>query len=101
MLHHFGHVHSAPSSGPQSIDYQLNFVARRPAKSLIVISMVADDLRTIVRNSPGRIVEAFIEPFEALSNTGLLTAIVQNTGTLSSIYNVSRFRDTESAPLID
>ena len=39
--------------------------------------------------SPGRIVEAYISPFEALSVEGLLTILVQNTGSVSASYQVS------------
>ena len=38
--------------------------------------------------SPGRIVEAYIESFEALSSDGLLNIIVQNTGSLTATYKV-------------
>lgn len=39
--------------------------------------------------SPARIVEAYLDPFEALSTTGLLTVYVQNIGVLTSTYMVS------------
>lgn len=38
--------------------------------------------------SPGRIVEAYIDSFEALSTDGLLTVIVQNTGSITATYQV-------------
>lgn len=38
--------------------------------------------------SPGRIVEAYIDPFEALTETGELVVIVQNLGTISASYQV-------------
>ena len=88
MLHNFGKVHSVPHSRGL-VDYQLSFLADRPTKSLIMISMVADDLKVIVHKSPGRIVEAYIEAFEALSTTGDLLVIVQNIGGLTASYNVS------------
>ena len=88
MLHNFGKVHSVPHTRGL-VNYQLNFLADRPTKSLIMISMVADDLKVIVHKSPGRIVEAYIEAFEALSTTGDLLVIVQNIGGLTASYNVS------------
>ena len=88
MLHNFGKVHSVPHSRGL-VDYQLNFLADRPTKSLIILSMVADDIKVIVHKSPGRIVEAYIEAFEALSTTGDLLVIVQNIGGLTASYNVS------------
>lgn len=39
--------------------------------------------------SPGRIIEAYIEPFEALSVDGYLNVYVQNTGSISASYTVS------------
>lgn len=90
MLHNYGKVHSVPhmtSNG--KIDYQLNFLADRPTKSVVMISMVADDIKAVVNKSPGKIVEAYIEAFEALATTGDLIVIVQNIGSLTASYNVS------------
>ena len=36
--------------------------------------------------SPARIVEAYIDPFEALTETGELTVIIQNIGTITASY---------------
>lgn len=47
MLHNFGKVHSLPHSKGRT-DFQLNFVATSHRNSLIVISMVADDLKAVV-----------------------------------------------------
>ena len=87
MLHNFGRVHSLPHT-KKLTDYQVNFVADRPAKSFITVSMVADDMRVVVHKSPGRIVESYIEAFEALSTTGELVALVQNIGKYTATYNV-------------
>ncbi len=38
--------------------------------------------------SPGRIVEAYIDPFEALSIDGQLDVFVQNIGGITATYNV-------------
>ena len=108
MLHNFGKVHSLPHSKGKT-DFQLNFIATSRRNSLIVISMVADDLKAVVNTlvtyytavpqihhilvhlcnrSPGRIVEAYIDPFESLSVDGLLMVIVQNTGMITATYQV-------------
>lgn len=87
MLFNFGKVHSMPHTRDIT-DYQINFIANKPTKSLIVISMVADDMKLVVHKSSGRIVEAYIESFEALSSTGTLLALVQNIGSLTATYNV-------------
>lgn len=88
MLHNFGKVHSVPHTSDIT-DYQVNFIANRPTKSLIVISLAADDMKVVVHKSPGRIVEAYIESFEALSSTGTLITLVQNIGSFTATYNVS------------
>ena len=87
MLHNFGKVHSVPHTHGL-IDYQLNFLADRPTKSIVMLSMVADDIKAVVHKSPGRIVEAYIDAFEALATTGDLMVIVQNIGSLTASYNV-------------
>lgn len=87
MLHNFGKVFSVPHTSGRT-DFQVNFLADRPTTSLIVITMAADDIKIITRVAPGRIVSAYIETFEALSTTGTLLAVIQNTGTYTSTYNV-------------
>ena len=42
-----------------------------------------------VYRSPGRIVEAFIDPFESLSIDGLLNVYIQNTGSITATYTIS------------
>ena len=91
MLYNFGKVFSLPHTKGRS-DFQVNFIADRPTTSLVVLTIAADDIKTITRVAPGRIVSAYIESFEALSTTGTLLAIVQNTGTYTSTYNVRLFK---------
>ena len=57
--------------------------------SMIIITMEADELRSVVNTSPGRIVDMSIEPFKALSMDGLLTVLMENTGSISAAYQVS------------
>lgn len=87
MLHNFGKVYSMPHTRGRT-DFQLTFIADRPTTSLLVITMAADDLKVVTRVSPGRIISAYIDSFEALSTTGVLVIVIQNTGTYTSIYNV-------------
>ena len=87
MLHNYGKLHSVPHTNGK-INYQLNFLADRPTKSVVMLSMVADDIKVVVHKSPGRIIEAYIEAFEALATTGDLMVIVQNIGSLTASYNV-------------
>ena len=87
MLHNFGKVYSMPHTSGRT-DFQVNFIADRPTTSLIVITMAADDLITITRVAPGRIVSAYIDAFEALSTTGSLLVVIQNMGSYTSTYKV-------------
>lgn len=87
MLYSFGKVHSMPHTSGRT-DFQVNFIADRPTTSLVVITMAADDLKTINKVAPGRIVSAYIDAFEALSSTGTLLTIIQNTGVYTATYNV-------------
>ena len=88
MLHNFGKVHSLPHTKGLT-DFQVNFIADRPTTSIIIVTMAADDLKVVNRVAPGRIISVFIDTFEALSSTGLLLAVIQNTGTFTSTYNVA------------
>lgn len=87
MLHNFGKVYSLPHTKGRT-DFQVNFIANRPTTSLVVITMAADDLKTITRVAPGRIVSAYIDSFEALSTTGILLTVIQNLGAYTSTFNV-------------
>lgn len=87
MLHNFGRVYSLPHTAGRT-DFQLNFIADRPTTSLVVLTMAADDLKVVTRVAPGRIISAFIDTFEALSTTGTLLAVIQNTGSFTATYNV-------------
>lgn len=87
MLHNFGKVFSLPHTNGRT-DFQVNFIADRPTTSLVVLTIAADDIKVITRVAPGRIVSAYIESFEALSTTGALLTIIQNTGSYTSTYNV-------------
>ncbi|XP_065919343.1 hapless 2-like [Dysidea avara] len=88
MLHNIGRVLDFPRRD-NLIDYRLDFIYEGIRRSIFTITMEADDLQTIVSRSPGRIVETYIEPFEALSVEGLLTVAIQNVGTVSTSYQVS------------
>lgn len=87
MLHNFGRVHSFPHTRERT-DYQMNFIAQRVRRSLLTLSMEADSLRIVINKASGRIIEAFLEPFESLSTQGFLSIYIQNTGSLTATYNV-------------
>ena len=88
LVKNFGRVVPAPSTTTV-----LDFMSVNLQKSLIIITMEADELRSVVNTSPGRIVDMSIEPFEALSMDGLLTVLVENTGSISAAYQVSHVAD--------
>ena len=87
MLHNFGKVHSFPHTTERT-DFQMNFLAQRVRRSLLTLSMEADSLKVVVNKAVGRILEAFLEPFESLSTQGFLSIYIQNTGALTATYVV-------------
>ena len=68
--------------------YHMNYRSHRTHKSLITLQFTADEVTFVEHRSPGRIVEALIEDFLALAGSGLLTVVVQNTGSLTADYSV-------------
>ena len=66
----------------------LELISTQVQKSLITITMEADQLRAVANTSPGRIVDCYVDAFEALSMDGLLTVLVENTGYISASYQV-------------
>ena len=67
----------------------MSFLSHKTHKSLITIQFAADQVAFVENRSPGRIVEALIEDFLALAGSGILTVVVQNTGSLTADYSVS------------
>jgi len=57
--------------------------------SVITLTVSADDLVFISNRSPGRILVAYVEPFESLSRDGVLVARVANVGTLAADYDIT------------
>ena len=70
--------------------YHINYLSHKTHKSFITLQFIADDVSFVEHRSPGRIVEALLEDFLALSGSGLLTVVVQNTGRITSDYSVSQ-----------
>lgn len=69
--------------------YHMSYLSHKSHKSLITLQFSADEVLFIENRSPGRIVEALIEDFLALAGSGILTAVIQNTGSLTADYSVS------------
>ena len=84
MVKNFGRT--VPASSTTTV---LDFISTNLQKSMIIITMEADELQSVVNTSPGRIVDMSVEPFEALSMDGVLTVLVENTGSISAAYQVS------------
>ena len=57
--------------------------------TLITLSIYADDIRFITNVSPGKIVSATINDFEALADPGKLVAVVENSGCIAAKYEVT------------
>ena len=69
--------------------YHMSFLSHKTHKSFITLQFAADSISFVENRSPGRIVEALIEDFLALAGAGILTVVVQNTGTITADYSVS------------
>lgn len=50
--------------------------------------MLTVDCYALILRGKGRIVEALIEDFKALSGSGILTVSIQNTGFITADYSV-------------
>lgn len=68
----------------------MSYLSHKVHKSLITLQFTADYISFVEHRSPGRIVEALIEDFLALAGSGILTAVIQNTGSLTADYSVSQ-----------
>jgi len=90
MLYKFGRVYSVGHvKDREYAGTQVKFIATREAKSMMTISVVADDISVLNTKSPGKIIEAYVDNFEALSERGRLIVMVKNIGRFSAVYNVS------------
>ena len=69
--------------------YHINYLSHKTHKSFITLQFSANDVTFVEHRSPGRIVQALIEDFLALSGSGFLTVVIQNTGRITSDYTVS------------
>ena len=67
----------------------MSYLSHKTHKSFITLQFAADKISFVENRSPGRIVEAMIEDFLAMAGSGILTVVVQNTGSLTSDYSVS------------
>ena len=83
LLGNFGRI--PPMSSDLTV---LELISTDIQKSLITITMEADNLKSVVNTSPGRIVDCYIDAFEALSMDGSLTVLVENIGYVSASYQV-------------
>lgn len=57
--------------------------------SVITLTFSADDIQFITNVSPGKIVSAQVDPFEALSKNGELRAQVQNIGSIVADFTLT------------
>jgi hypothetical protein len=85
------------AAGVSNGGFVLFKVITSPAKTLITLTISADNLQYIVNNSPGKINSAYVDPFEAFSRSGYLHAMITNTGRITSSYSLSV---TECSPNI-
>ena len=55
----------------------------------MTLSLYADDIRFITNVSPGKIISAVINDFEALADPGRLVAVIENMGCIGAKFEVT------------
>uniref|UniRef100_A0A1X7UMY0 Generative cell specific-1/HAP2 domain-containing protein n=1 Tax=Amphimedon queenslandica TaxID=400682 RepID=A0A1X7UMY0_AMPQE len=70
-------------------DFQLVYRSTDIHKSLITLTFTAEAISFVENRSTGRIVEALVNDFVALIESGILTVVIQNTGAVTADYSVS------------
>eukprot|EP00118_Oscarella_pearsei_P015675 m.143010 g.143010 ORF g.143010 m.143010 type:complete len:151 (+) comp38373_c0_seq10:1438-1890(+) len=67
----------------------LEFKSQENYNSIVVLTIDAKDVKLVYNRSPGRLVEAYAQDFEALSKGGTLSAVVLNIGKVASDYTLT------------
>ncbi|EGG21289.1 hypothetical protein DFA_01170 [Cavenderia fasciculata] len=80
----FASLDSSSSQANRFIKIQIDQIHQ----TQISLELKADQLRVIMNTSPGKIIEAYVKTFEAMSNNGVLVASIKNTGVIVAEYDV-------------
>ncbi|KAI6646408.1 hypothetical protein LOD99_12530 [Oopsacas minuta] len=73
-------------------DYSIQFENDNLGRSEVVVTLTADELKFIVHKSAGKIVSAYVEDFEALTQQGNAMLLVLNEGNLTASYHLGIYR---------
>ncbi|XP_065833247.1 hapless 2-like isoform X2 [Oscarella lobularis] len=89
FLDFYGNFTGAKLVGKYKEPEALRFRPAENYNSVVVLTIDARKIVLVYNRSPGRLVEAYAEDFEAVSSGGRLMAIVLNTGKVMSDYTVT------------
>ena len=91
LLSYYGKLYTtAPSK--DGVSYRVQFENENLGRSQVVLTLTADDLKFVIHNSSGRIVSAYVEDFEALTQQGNAMLLVLNEGNLTASYHLGIYK---------
>lgn len=91
LLSYYGKLHTS-GSDKDTLDYRVQFVNEDLGRSQVVLTLTADELKFVIHNSSGRIVSAYVEDFEALTQQGKAMLLVLNEGNLTASYSLGIYK---------
>nr|BAE71144.1 generative cell specific-1 [Physarum polycephalum] len=89
FLSFFGGLYYAETYTSSLTNRFLAFDLTGLQSSVITLTFSADDIRFVTNESPGQIVSAYVEEFEALSKDGRMHVVVVNNGTINAQYEIT------------
>ena len=78
-----------PENDSGASDRVLGLLVEQIQNSLITLTFSAVDIRFITNRSPGKITDAFVVEFEALSKNGFMNVVITNTGSIEADYTTT------------
>ena len=91
LLSYYGKLYTS-GSDKDTLDYRIQFINEDLGRSQVVLTLTADELKFVIHNSSGRIVSAYVEDFEALTQQGNAMLLVLNEGNLTASYNLGIYK---------
>ena len=92
LLSYYGKLVPPPDNPGDLQDYRVQFENQDLGRSQLVLTLSADELQFVIHNSQARIVSAFVEDFEALTQHGNAMLLVLNEGNLTASYHLGVYK---------
>ena len=89
LLSYYGKLYTTAQDG---VNYRVQFENENLGRSKVVLTLTADDLKFVIHNSSGRIVSAYVENFEALTQQGNAMLLVLNEGNLTASFHLGIYK---------